>query len=269
MLGPGSRSLIESAVPYTYREVRSSYGGAKAAQERDDIMFRWFARPLSFPIAWLALRLGLSPNHVTYLSLVLNLLGLALMASGIRSAMATGVGIILLALILDAADGNMARTAQRFSPLGEWLEGVGAYVLYACFHLAGGIGAALSLAREDAVTTAAWASAARLVGLGAIASISITLTVLVAAKFSLVFPEVGRERVVAKSGGGFYGLLFTLGRNLSFPSGLVLPASLVALLTRRYELLLGAYAATNVGILLVVMARCVNLARRSIRAHAP
>ena len=131
MLGPGSGSLIESAVPYTYREVRSSYGGAKAAQERDDIMFRWFARPLSFPIAWLALRLGLSPNHVTYLSLVLNLLGLALMASGIRSAMATGVGIILLALILDAADGNMARTAQRFSPLGEWLEGVGAYVLYA------------------------------------------------------------------------------------------------------------------------------------------
>jgi len=100
-------------------------------------MFRFFARPLSFPVAWLALRLGLTPNHVTYLSLLLNLVGLGLLASGGRMMMAWGVVIILLALVLDAADGNMARTAKRFSPLGEWLEGVGSYVLCAGFHLAG------------------------------------------------------------------------------------------------------------------------------------
>src|SRR5437016_7364720 len=122
---------------FSYHDVRTSYGGAKAEQERHDLMFRWFARPLSFPVAWLALLVGLSPNDITYLSLLLNLVGLAFMASGVRAAMAWGVGIILFALVLDAADGNMARTAKRFSPLGEWLEGIGSYVLCAGFHLAG------------------------------------------------------------------------------------------------------------------------------------
>src|SRR5436309_7597927 len=54
--------------PYTtlfrsYRNVLASYGGAKAAQERHDLMFRWFARPLSFPVAWAALALGLTPDR--------------------------------------------------------------------------------------------------------------------------------------------------------------------------------------------------------------
>ncbi len=44
MPGAGSGSLIESTVPYAYREVRSSYGGVKAGQERHDVVFRFFAR---------------------------------------------------------------------------------------------------------------------------------------------------------------------------------------------------------------------------------
>ena len=264
MLHHDSDSLIERAVPYTYREVRASYGGAKAAQEQHDVMFRFFARPLSFPVAWLALSLGLTPNHVTYVSLLLNLLGLGLMASGDRVLMAWGVVIILFALVLDAADGNMARTAKRFSPVGEWLEGVGSYVLCSGFHVAGGVGAWLALRRGDPVT--AWPDAsdgAWLVLLGAVAAGAITLSILVAAKFSIVFPQVDRRQVVARLGGGFYGLLFTLGRNLSFASGLVLPFTLAGILGRRYELVLGGFALLNTGMLLVVTARCLLLARRA------
>ena len=110
---------LERDMAYTYRQVRASYGGAKQQQERHDIMFRWFARPLSFPVAWVALQLGLVPNHVTYLSLAGNIAGLALMASGSREWMAGGVVLLLVSLVLDAADGNMARTMQRFSPFGQ------------------------------------------------------------------------------------------------------------------------------------------------------
>src|SRR5690242_11536781 len=138
----------------TYQEVRASYSGAKAQQERHDLVTRFFSRPLSFPVAWMALRLGMSPNQVTVLSLVMNVGGMALMATGLRSWMSTGVVVILVALVLDAADGNMARTARRFSPLGEWLEGVGAYLLCAGFHLAGGIGAWRALLAGAPVT--AW-----------------------------------------------------------------------------------------------------------------
>ncbi len=223
------------------------------------MMFRWFARPLSFPIAWLALRLGLSPNHVTYLSLLLNLLGLGLMASGVGVLMAVGVVIILLALVLDAADGNMARTAQRFSPLGEWLEGVGSYGLCAAFHVAGSVGAwrALMLGYPVTAWPAERALGGALVVLGAVAAGTITLSILIAAKFSVVFPRVDRETIVARQGGGWYGHLFTIGRNLSFASGLVLPLTLIGILLRRYELVLGFFAAANTGMLLAVFVRCL------------
>ncbi len=252
---------------YTYRDVLSSYGGAKAAQERHDVMFRWFARPLSFPVAWAALALGLTPNHVTWLSLLLNAAGIVMLASGRRLAMAAGVAVLLVALILDAADGNMARTARRFSPVGEWLEGVGAYFLVAAFHVAGGIGAWLAMVGGDPVTS--WPTSAplsgALVATGAIAAGAMTLTIMSAAKFSSVFPAVDRGEVVARMGRGLYGLLFTIGRNLSFASGLVLPLTLIGILARRYELVLGFFALLNSGILVVVFLRCLTLARHAVK----
>ena len=61
--------------------------------------------------------------HAQYLAFMerartelLNAAGIAMLASGRRLAMATGVAVLLVALVLDAADGNMARTARRFSP---------------------------------------------------------------------------------------------------------------------------------------------------------
>jgi len=249
-------------VKVSYRDVRAGYSDAKAQQERLDVMFRWFARPLSFPVAWVFLRWAWRPNSVTFLSLGGNVLGLALMVSGVRLWMMIGVVILLLALILGAADGNMARATRTFSPLGEWLEGVGAYVLYACYHFAGGLGAARSTSTVVPVVQAAWATPSRLIALGAGASISITLAVLVAAKFSLTFPQIERESVVAKRGGGLYGALFTVGKNLSFPSGLVLPVTLIAIAVRRYEYLLIFFALANACMLVALLTRCLSLALR-------
>ncbi|MDP3938138.1 MAG: CDP-alcohol phosphatidyltransferase family protein [Deltaproteobacteria bacterium] len=231
-------------------------------------MFRWFARPLSFPVAWSALKLGLVPNHVTYASLVANCTALVLLGTGSRSAMSLGVVLALAALILDAADGNMARTSRRFSPLGEWLEGVGAYLLYAGFHLAGGTGAWLSVVRGDAVVS--WPADPHVSGvlavMGGVAAAAITLSVLIAIKFAATFPTVERGQVIARSGGGFYGMLFTIGRNLSFPSGLVLPLTLLGIVVNRYEMVLGAYAVMNVTALCIVLGRCYILGARAARA---
>jgi len=252
---------------YTYHDVRASYGGAKAEQERHDLMFRFFARPLSFPIAWLGLRLGLRPNDVTVVSLVINVLGLAMMLTGSRIVMVTGVILVLLALVLDAADGNMARTARQFSPVGEWLEGIGSYLLCGWFHLAGGIGAWRALIKQDPVT--GWPTTAAeggwLIAFGAIAATGVTISILAAAKFSVVFPSVDRAEVVARRGQGFYGMLFTVGRNLSFASGLVLPLTLVGILTGRYEVVLAGFALLNTSMMVIVLGRCLLLAKKATR----
>jgi len=257
-------------VHYSYGDVRASYGGAKAEQERHDLMFRFFARPLSFPVAWVALGAGLSPNDVTWLSLVMNLAGLAMMATGRAGVMAWGVGLTLLSLVFDAADGNMARTARRFSPVGEWLEGVGAYLLAGFFRLAGGVGAWRAAVRGAPVTS--WPSspsdAGVLIVLGAVGAITITLTILIGSKFTAVFKNVDRETVVARQGRGWYGKLFTIGRNFSFVSGLVLPMTLAGILMRRYELVLGFFALLNSGILGTVLLRCLWTAHRGA-ADAP
>ena len=255
---------------YSYRDVRASYGGAKAQQERHDVMFRFFARPLSFPVAWMALNLGLSPNAVTWLSLVMNLAGLGMMVTGRGDIMAWGVALTLASLVLDAADGNMARTARRFSPVGEWLEGVGSYILAGFFHLAGGAGAWAALYRGTPVS--AWPTTADaggiLIVLGGIAAATLTLTILIGTKFTAVFEAVDREAVVARQGRGFYGTLFTIGRNFSFVSGLVLPMTLAGVLLGRYELVLAFFAALNTGILGTVLLRCYWLARRAASAPA-
>lgn len=250
----------------TYRQVRASYTPTKAAQERLDIMFRWFARPASFPVAWTLIRLGLSPNAVTLLSLGINLAGLALLGSGGQGLMLLGLALLLLGLVLDAADGNMARAMEVFSPLGEWLEGVGAYVLYASFHFLGGIGAYRSLTRPHAVVSLG-TSPSGVVICGGVASISITLAVMLAAKFSIAFPSVGREQVVAKRGNGIYGALFTIGRNLSFPSGTVLPITFLGIALARYELVLQFFAVANAAMLLAVATRCAILGVRALPPH--
>jgi CDP-alcohol phosphatidyltransferase-like enzyme len=262
---------MRSRVLPSYAEIRAAYGGAKAAQDRRDLMARFFARPLSFPVAWIALRLGATPNGVTAAYLGMNVVGLVMMASGQRAAMATGVGVIILALVLDCADGNMARAMKRFSPMGEWLEGVGAYVLSVGFHLCGGFGAWRAHTIGDAVTS--WPrtgdAGGWLVAAGAIAGATITVSMLAAAKFSAVFPEVDRGQLVARVGGGLYGALFTVGRNLSFASGLVLPLTLIGILTRRYEVVLGGFAVLNTGMMLTVLWRCVVLASRPTRGGVP
>ncbi len=178
---------------------------------------------------------------------------------------AWGVAVILFALVLDAADGNMARTAKRFSPFGEWLEGIGSYLLCGGFHLAGGIGAWRALMARAPVTQwpVAAVSGGWLVVFGAVAATTITFSILAAAKFSLTFPQVDRGEVVARWGGGLYGLLFTIGRNLSFASGLVLPLTLVGILSRRYELVLVGFAILSGGMMLAVLTRCVFLANRA------
>jgi hypothetical protein len=254
---------------YTYSVVRASYSGSKAYQERHDIIARVFSRPLSFPVAWFALQLGLRPNHVTAASIVVNVIGMILMATGDRGIMAAGVTVVMFALVLDCADGNMARTLKMFSPMGEWLEGVGAYLVTAGFQLAGGYGAWRALVKGDPVTD--WplnpAEGGMLIAWGALAAASITVSTLAAAKLSVAFPQADRSQIVARQGGGLYGTLFTIGRNLSFASGLVLPATLVGILVRRYELVLGIYAILNVGMLLSVLVRCWQVASRSHRAQ--
>jgi CDP-diacylglycerol--glycerol-3-phosphate 3-phosphatidyltransferase len=73
------------------------------------------------PIGAFLIRLGLTPNAVTILGLVGNIIGAVVLATGHVS---WGGLIILLAGPVDALDGTMARLKGEASPFGAFLDSV-------------------------------------------------------------------------------------------------------------------------------------------------
>jgi phosphatidylglycerophosphate synthase len=100
---------------------------------------------LSYPGAWLFLRLGFSPNAVTYLSAALCVGGFICLAAGGAVAAWIGFALFFVFGILDCVDGNMARVLGTASPWGEWVDALGGYTAYAAILLGLGVAADASV----------------------------------------------------------------------------------------------------------------------------
>jgi phosphatidylglycerophosphate synthase len=98
-------------------------------------------RPLSYPLTWLALACGLSPNAVTWISVFFVLAGGVLLALAGGVSQWIGLGGLFIFSILDAVDGNMARTLKKPNPWGSWTDAAGGYIAYTATLLALGIAA--------------------------------------------------------------------------------------------------------------------------------
>jgi len=101
-------------------------------KRRWDRTYPWIyygARPLSFPLTWLALRLRLSPNQVTLLSFVSGLGAFALMVGG-GGGLVAGSCLFALLNILDCVDGNLARMRKEESPVGRFYDQAVGLVFY-------------------------------------------------------------------------------------------------------------------------------------------
>lgn len=93
------------------------------ANRVDDGFYSTFVvRKLSKPITRLAIRLGLSPNLITVISLLVGLGAAACFALGYRWPVVIGAVLLQLSLIIDCVDGEVARATSKFSTLGAWLD---------------------------------------------------------------------------------------------------------------------------------------------------
>lgn len=120
-------------------QIRSTYRPAEKAEDDSLWLVRYVVRPFSFYVSWIFVRLGISANTVTLLSLVVGLIGSALLASGTGLDL---IGCILLLtwLVLDHVDGNLARFYCAQSKFGDFLDTISCYTLLALFPLCAGIG---------------------------------------------------------------------------------------------------------------------------------
>ena len=122
---------------YSLKEIIASLPPEKIKQ--DGLWTRFVLRPLSFPVSWAALRMGLSPAFVSYFSALVSIAGGILFAW--PDFTLAGIGIILLNFfsVLDCVDGNMARVSGKAGPWGGWADAVMGFVAYTSVFFASGI----------------------------------------------------------------------------------------------------------------------------------
>jgi phosphatidylglycerophosphate synthase len=83
--------------------------------------------------SWVFLRIGFSPNQLTYLMILCGVLGgvaVALASSGTAGLVSALAGALLIQayLLLDCSDGEVARYSERTSITGVYLDRIGHYL---------------------------------------------------------------------------------------------------------------------------------------------
>ena len=111
-------------------DIEAMYGPKKQEDSSEFFAFH-FVRPVSFWIATMFAIFNVSANTVTWLSLVVGLIGI--FAFTVDGYMADLVGSILIFvwLILDHVDGNLARYYRTQGSYGDFLDSIICYVIFA------------------------------------------------------------------------------------------------------------------------------------------
>lgn len=193
----------------------------------DALWVHFFLRPLSFPVAWVFLRLGFSANQVSYLSVLVSLLAASLMFTGKQAIVVAGAVMFNFWAVLDCVDGNVARVRRQTSKYGAFADAVGGYVTFAFVLLGAGVAAESGRAYIPEIL-----SGVNFIFLGALASIC-NLTMRLIYQH---FINVSGERVM---GSGSYQR--TLDSNLGI-TGLLMPAILVGALFNVLHYVVAFYA---------------------------
>ncbi len=232
---------------YSLKEIRASLTEEK--RRADGFWTRFVLRPLSYPAAWLALRLGLSANAVSYLSALAALVGGVLLATGSKALMITGALLLNLFAVLDCADGNIARVKGTAGPWGGWADALGGYAAYLAALL--GSGMASEFLAGNSIPglpglSLPWAAGGWAL-LGGLAAGANQLMRLAYQGYRNVLGEAAREEIAGEK---------KLSENLGV-TGILMPAILIGVLTGCLPWVTAFYAALYTGGCAVTLVKLV------------
>jgi phosphatidylglycerophosphate synthase len=236
----------------------------KVAEDRHEIWTFYVARPLSFPITALCLRLGISANQATALSVPLYLAGGLLLAMGSWPAAVVGALLVNAWLVVDCVDGNIARYLRTASPFGGFADAISGYIVLGTLCFFTGIGAFLDPSQTLAgrLLGASQTDLALVLIAGAWASLAALWIRLVYQKWSNTFPgDRERHSLMSPEEGGAPSLgsrVARFGNNLLNISGLLLPLLLAAVLLRLLDVFVLVSAVGNTGILALALRRILG-----------
>jgi phosphatidylglycerophosphate synthase len=120
-------------------------------------------RPMSRAVTRFLLRTPLTPTHVTILGVAIGCLGALGLATVSYWGRLVGVLLLIVSLVLDCVDGDLARARLAENPTGARLDVIGDYLV----NLAVFAGLAVGLLREGLPPGGGWAALALVSGVGA------------------------------------------------------------------------------------------------------
>ena len=236
-----SNTAVETRPPSLWSQVRGSCPPEKWRADP------WWAmlvlRPVSFPVAWMMIRLGLSANQVSVLSAAIAIAGATLMFAGGQPYILLGATLFNIWALLDCVDGNMARIRGTASKHGDFVDTMAGYVAYGLVFLAAG-----SAASKAGGSMPTFLEPVDFVLMGALASVA-NLTMRVIFKHYQLMGGHGTESVATSR--------HQLARQLG-PTGFLMPLVLVGILAGALHWIVLFYAAFHIAGLAVVTFRLLR-----------
>lgn len=215
-------------------ELKCGYTQKKRDSEKIDLWLYYFARPLSWPLTWICVTLGLSASAVTYISIFAVIIGSVLIIFGNSALTIVGILLFNLWIILDCVDGNIARYKLTFSKYGEFIDAVGGY--FATTFLFSSLGILSYKIPFDNIKPEYFLI------LGFWATISSIFSRLLYQKYRNVF--AGENKII-KPRDNTSSITMMIAQNIGAASGLVLPASVIAVILKKPHFIVIIWAGIN------------------------
>ncbi|MDG2956252.1 CDP-alcohol phosphatidyltransferase family protein [Bisgaard Taxon 10/6] len=224
-----------------YRDLRDkTMTPEKYESAKQDYFAFYIGRPLSYWLTIPFLKTSLTPNQVSYISIIPIFIGFLLMTFfESKSMLMLGWFMFFLWNLLDGVDGNLARYRKQFSKDGSVIDAMAGYASMAFTFLSAGVAASnydnLSLESKYFII------------LGALSSISLIFPRLVMHKYiNSVGTDTASESVKDKK---TFSPLKILALNLTSITGLPQVFLFIAILTTTLDYLTVIYFVINIAIM--------------------
>jgi phosphatidylglycerophosphate synthase len=124
-----------------------------------ELMTRWFGRPLANLLTPAFHNSGWTANRVTYLRMVIAIVGVSLLAIPEPALWPVAGMLYLLCFVLDFVDGNLSRLQKDVTYYGKFIDGVGDLIYLHSSAFMAGIGVWLYFGEPAAVVVGGAVSA--------------------------------------------------------------------------------------------------------------
>lgn len=136
---------------YTLKEIVGSFEQKRSWEKQFPVNY-YIVRPLSFLITYLIIRLTDSPSQVAWIGFIIGLAGCVSFLGIPWWTAWPGVILLFAFSLLDAVDGNIARTTGNVTYYGKFLDGLLGEIIEANYCLCIGLGLSVGFSIFPSVT---------------------------------------------------------------------------------------------------------------------